>query len=338
MPPYSGVQSPFWALSTRGSRSLSFLLLASFPAPLARLWHSPPLTLLFSSSLLCTPSLLSSTTPLDAAKDIHQAPLVGQPLRRPRPAPHALACSPPGQPPARPRQRLCVLETVPASAHLHSSQQRQAQGREDPPRRQRLRRKVCSRFYCYNVIVCTLTDYHPSLPSTYDPPELTRLLTDHLSAHPDALSVKVIRDSRGGMCAFIQCEVNLFQFLLFYLFILLPLIDPLFSAEWRRCYSSYRHSTFRRASSPLPRSPPPLRARQSPTLPPHLIPVFLSLSYSVSFRFRWFLTCLHSKPMQAIRMDATPGSLPPPGQQPVELELAHAMRLWRPYGSKYAFR
>lgn len=35
------------------------------------------------------------------------------------------------------------------------------------------------------------------------------MLSDHLSDHPEAQTVKVIRDSKGGTCAFIQCQVRL---------------------------------------------------------------------------------------------------------------------------------
>lgn len=43
-----------------------------------------------------------------------------------------------------------------------------------------------------------------------------------------------------------------------------------------------------------------------------------------------------SKPVQApIRLDATPGSVSTAHSQPIELDLAFAMRLWRPSGSKY---
>ncbi|GJE85880.1 RNA binding protein [Phanerochaete sordida] len=45
-----------------------------------------------------------------------------------------------------------------------------------------------------------------SLPTATDYAEVSRLLTDHLSDHPEIKSVKVIRDSKGGTCAFAQCE------------------------------------------------------------------------------------------------------------------------------------
>lgn len=45
-----------------------------------------------------------------------------------------------------------------------------------------------------------------SLPSNVDQAELTRLLTGHLSEHAEIRSIKVIRDSKGGVCAFVQCE------------------------------------------------------------------------------------------------------------------------------------
>ncbi|KAG2022988.1 hypothetical protein CC2G_000695 [Coprinopsis cinerea AmutBmut pab1-1] len=45
-----------------------------------------------------------------------------------------------------------------------------------------------------------------SLPSNIDHIELTRMLTEHLSEHTQVKSIKVIRDSKGGVCAFVQCE------------------------------------------------------------------------------------------------------------------------------------
>lgn len=48
-----------------------------------------------------------------------------------------------------------------------------------------------------------------SLPASIDQAELTRLLTDHLSEYAEIKSIKVIRDSKGGVCAFVQCAVRL---------------------------------------------------------------------------------------------------------------------------------
>ncbi|EIM92238.1 uncharacterized protein STEHIDRAFT_151573 [Stereum hirsutum FP-91666 SS1] len=121
-----------------------------------------------------------------------------------------------------------------------------------------------------------------SLPSIYDPPELTRLLTEHLSGYPDALSVKVIRDARGGNGAAAT-----------------RLIDALRSEDPPRAFLG-RHLRYE-----------PARALRS-----------LLISYR--------------KPVQApIRLDGTPGSIQTAHSQPVELDLAFAMRLWRPSGSKY---
>ena len=47
-----------------------------------------------------------------------------------------------------------------------------------------------------------------SLPSNIDHQELTRLLSEHLSAHAEVKSIKVVRDAKGGVCAFVQCEVK----------------------------------------------------------------------------------------------------------------------------------
>jgi hypothetical protein len=52
-----------------------------------------------------------------------------------------------------------------------------------------------------------LNCYH-SLPSNIEQPELARLLSEHLSEHAEVKNVKVVRDSKGGVCAFVQCEVE----------------------------------------------------------------------------------------------------------------------------------
>ncbi|KAG2356265.1 hypothetical protein BDR07DRAFT_1423850 [Suillus spraguei] len=45
-----------------------------------------------------------------------------------------------------------------------------------------------------------------SLPTNVDHLELARMLSDHLSDHPEVQTIKVVRDSKGGTCAFIQCQ------------------------------------------------------------------------------------------------------------------------------------
>ncbi|KAI0651992.1 hypothetical protein C8Q79DRAFT_71332 [Trametes meyenii] len=45
-----------------------------------------------------------------------------------------------------------------------------------------------------------------SLSANMEHTELTTRLSEHLSSHSRVQAVKVVRDSRGGVCAFIQCE------------------------------------------------------------------------------------------------------------------------------------
>ncbi|KAL1748988.1 hypothetical protein HDZ31DRAFT_79329 [Schizophyllum fasciatum] len=45
-----------------------------------------------------------------------------------------------------------------------------------------------------------------SLPTNVEQPELARLLSEHLSEHAEVQNVKVVRDAKGGVCAFVQCE------------------------------------------------------------------------------------------------------------------------------------
>ncbi|KAG5654699.1 hypothetical protein H0H81_007455 [Sphagnurus paluster] len=45
-----------------------------------------------------------------------------------------------------------------------------------------------------------------SLPANIDQQDLTRMLSEHLSEHTEVKNIKVVRDSKGGVCAFVQCE------------------------------------------------------------------------------------------------------------------------------------
>ncbi|KAJ7170094.1 hypothetical protein C8R46DRAFT_223301 [Mycena filopes] len=45
-----------------------------------------------------------------------------------------------------------------------------------------------------------------SLPTNIEQSELTRLLSEHLSEHAEVKSIKLVKDSKGGVCAFVQCE------------------------------------------------------------------------------------------------------------------------------------
>lgn len=47
-----------------------------------------------------------------------------------------------------------------------------------------------------------------SLPGHVDSNALQDQLINHLSLYDQALKVKVVRDAKGGVCAFIQCEVS----------------------------------------------------------------------------------------------------------------------------------
>ncbi|PIL31816.1 hypothetical protein GSI_06520 [Ganoderma sinense ZZ0214-1] len=45
-----------------------------------------------------------------------------------------------------------------------------------------------------------------SLPASVEHGELAQRLTDHLSSYSQIKAIKVVRDSRGGVCAFVQCQ------------------------------------------------------------------------------------------------------------------------------------
>jgi hypothetical protein len=62
-----------------------------------------------------------------------------------------------------------------------------------------------------------LSSFLFSLPTTVDHAELSARLKDHLSAFVHVNLVRIIRDSRGGVCAFVQCNVKfLLNWLLFF--------------------------------------------------------------------------------------------------------------------------
>ena len=48
-----------------------------------------------------------------------------------------------------------------------------------------------------------------SLPANVERGELAQQLSDHLAAYSQIKTVKVVRDNRGGVCAFVQCEVRI---------------------------------------------------------------------------------------------------------------------------------
>lgn len=48
----------------------------------------------------------------------------------------------------------------------------------------------------------------PSLPADVDEAELSQQLRDRLAQFAHILSIKIIHDAKGGVCAFLQCEVS----------------------------------------------------------------------------------------------------------------------------------
>lgn len=60
-----------------------------------------------------------------------------------------------------------------------------------------------------NPTISSLTNANDcSLPSNVDHVEMMTMLSEHLSEHSEIQSIKVVRDSKGGACAFIQCQVR----------------------------------------------------------------------------------------------------------------------------------
>ena len=54
-----------------------------------------------------------------------------------------------------------------------------------------------------------LTRIVHSLPPDVDEGEVAQPLREHLATYASIKDVKIIRDSKGGLCAFVQCEVSL---------------------------------------------------------------------------------------------------------------------------------
>lgn len=52
-----------------------------------------------------------------------------------------------------------------------------------------------------------------SLPSDVEEAELGENLANHLGRTANIQSIKIIHDSKGGVCAFVQCEVIIHPFL-----------------------------------------------------------------------------------------------------------------------------
>lgn len=61
--------------------------------------------------------------------------------------------------------------------------------------------------YVDDVLCSAYSSILDSLPSNIDQGDLTRMLMEHLSEHTQIKNVKVVRDSKGGVCAFVQCLV-----------------------------------------------------------------------------------------------------------------------------------
>ncbi|THH00669.1 hypothetical protein EW026_g1882 [Hermanssonia centrifuga] len=100
-----------------------------------------------------------------------------------------LLSSPPSSPPSRPGQAVTSIPHSPISKHRPEEIVSPAPTaiKSDRPSHE------CSIFV-------------GSLPSNIDVAELTTLLATHLSLFPEAKKVKVLRDTKGGPCGFVQCD------------------------------------------------------------------------------------------------------------------------------------
>ncbi|KAJ7070828.1 hypothetical protein C8F01DRAFT_1107992 [Mycena amicta] len=121
-----------------------------------------------------------------------------------------------------------------------------------------------------------------SLPTNIEHLELSRLLAEHLSEHAEVKNVKLVKDSKNGVCAFVQCE----------------------SAAAASALISTLQSSV----------PKPFFGRV--------------LRYEPARAFRTLLIS-YRPPVQFI--PATNGK----DGEAIQLDLPHAMRMWRPRNSKY---
>ncbi|KAJ7225256.1 hypothetical protein GGX14DRAFT_637859 [Mycena pura] len=122
-----------------------------------------------------------------------------------------------------------------------------------------------------------------SLPTNIEQSELSRLLAEHLSEHSEVKSIKLVKDSKGGVCAFVQCENA-------------------------AAASSLIHSL------------------QS-SAPKHFLGRVLRYEPARAFRT---LLISYRTPVQFIPSGDRKG-----GDETIQLDPPHAMRLWRPRNSKY---
>ncbi|KAG6817739.1 hypothetical protein H0H87_004530 [Tephrocybe sp. NHM501043] len=140
-----------------------------------------------------------------------------------------------------------------------------------------------------------------SLPANIDHQELTRLLSVHLSEHTEVKNIKVVRDSKGGVCAFVQCEVRRSPQRYSFLPTLLYIQDAASAASLINTLHSSTPKQF----------------------------LGRTLRYEPARAFRTLLISYRT-PMQHIPAHGLEGN-----SKIVELNLPTAMRAWRPRNSKF---
>lgn len=156
-----------------------------------------------------------------------------------------------------------------------------------------------------------------SLPSNMDQGDLTRMLMEHLSGHTQIKNIKVVRDSKGGVCAFVQCEAR--QDL-----IILPSFLIICALEC--CVGYGFDSDFTcQSSEAFSWSYLTLWTRKGFQNVVGLLQVGLSHSF----------TCLQYYIPTLCRTPTQYGSFPSPGHAQIKLELPTAMRIWKHRNSRY---
>lgn len=142
---------------------------------------------------------------------------------------------------------------------------------------------------------------------------------EHLSEHTQIKNIKVVRDSKGGVCAFVQCEVREIS--------LIFVVKKLMYICASECNIRYSFDTDFAIQCPqaVSRSQFTLRACKGVQDTTCVLPVVIFLSFSQSHQ-----PCSprFSTPTQIARHGNINDSSDTPKAE-IELELPDAMRIWK---------
>ena len=155
-----------------------------------------------------------------------------------------------------------------------------------------------------------------------DQTELARLLSVHLSEHAEVKNVKVVHDSKGGVCAFVQCQVRISPRIYALILLLTTLQDAAGAASLIQTLHSAEPKPFLGRHLRYE----PARAFRALLISYRLVPAH-PLSRSIS-------NASASSPTQFIADADGTANDDGKGGKHVDLSLPCAMRLWKPKNSK----